>query len=66
MKAQLIAVVIQELYKFKLSHNAAKANKKIYYTKGKSAVDHSRVTRWSKKFHLVMKGQKTVDSETVL
>ena len=39
------------LYKFKLGYNAAQATKNICCVEGESAVNHSTVTRWLKKFH---------------
>ena len=52
--------LIQELYKFKLGHNAAEATKNIY-VKSEDIVDHNRVNRWFKEFHL---GCKEFDNQT--
>ena len=40
------------LNEFKLGHNPAKATKNNRWAKGKSAVDHSTVTKCLKKFHV--------------
>ena len=38
------------LHKFELGHNAMEATKNIRCVKGEGTVDHSIVTKWSKKF----------------
>ena len=38
-------------YNFELGHNAAEATKNICCAKGRSAVGHSTVTKWLKKFY---------------
>ena len=69
--------LIQELtlYEFELDHNAVKATKNICCARGEDIVDHSRVTRWFKKFSLGYKNldnqvrsgrSKTVDSKIML
>ena len=47
------------LYKFKQGHNVAEATKKIYCVEGKGTVDHSTITSWLKKFHLLQEPQKS-------
>ena len=49
--------LIQELrlYMFKLDHNSTEVSKNICFAKGEGAVDHSTVTKWSKKFGLSWK-----------
>ena len=60
-------------YKYELGHNADKAAKNIFGTKGEGTIDNNIVTRWFKKFCLGFKNlnylarsgkSKTVDSET--
>ena len=46
------------LYKFKIDYNTAEAMKNIYWGKAESAIDHSTVTRWFKKFCLNCKNCK--------
>ena len=79
LKAALMYVqqsLIQQLmlYKFELGRNAIEAAKNISCVKGESAVDHSTVTGWFKKFHSGCKnlnkqarsgGPKTVDSKAI-
>ena len=40
-----------KVYEFELSYNTAQASKNICCAKGEGTVDHSTVSRWSKKFH---------------
>ena len=62
-------------YEFKLSLNTEEVPKNISCMKGEGVVDHSRITRWFKKFRSGCKNlddqarsgrSKTVDSEAVL
>ena len=63
------------LYKFELSHDTVEATKNICCAKDEDGVDHSRVTRWFKKFPLGFQNldnqassvwSKSVDFKTVL
>ena len=46
------------LYKFKLGCNATEVAKNTCYVKGWGVVNHSKVTRWFKKFYLVPDGSR--------
>ena len=63
------------LYKFELNYNTGESTKNICCSKGEGTVDHSRVTRWLKKFCLGYKNfgyqarsdrPKSVDSGAML
>ena len=47
------------LYEFVPGHNTTEATKNICFVKNESAVDHSRVARWFKKF---CSGHKNFDN----
>ena len=49
------------LYEFEPDYKAVEAIKNIYCPKREDAVDHSRVTRWFKKFH---SGYKNINDQT--
>ena len=63
------------LYEYKVDLDTTEATKRICCVKGEDAVDHSTVTRWSKKFSSGCKNlddqarssrPKTMDSKTML
>ena len=63
------------LYKFKVGHNVMEATRNICCMKDESAVEHSTVNEWFKKFHSASKNlhyqamsdkPKSVDSEAAL
>ena len=51
-------------YEFELGHKAAEASKNICCAWGESALDHTRVMKWFKKFCSGCK--KTIDSKAAL
>ena len=55
MNVQYSIILEPMLYKFKLGHNAVEATKNICCLKDDGSLDHCKVSRWLKKFHLAYK-----------